>query len=49
VTTGMAVVSLSFVSVIHELDRIAVLVPGVCERTPPEGSGTAVVPTRLRR
>src|SRR5665647_1506208 len=45
----MAVVSLSFVSVIHESYRIAVLVPGVCERTSPEGSGTAVVHTRLRR
>jgi hypothetical protein len=33
---GHAVVSLSFVPVIHESGRIAVLVPGACERTPPE-------------
>jgi hypothetical protein len=33
---GHAVVSLSFVPVIHEADGIAALVPGVCERTPPE-------------
>ena len=39
-------VSLSFVPVIHEAGGIAILVPGVCERTPPEGIGTAVVRTR---
>src|SRR5665811_1805059 len=33
---GHAVVSLSFVPVIHEPGRIAILVPGVYERTPPE-------------
>jgi hypothetical protein len=36
----------SFVPVIHEAGGIAILVPGVCERTPPEGLGTAVVRTR---
>jgi hypothetical protein len=36
---GHAVVSLSFVPVIHEMGGIADLVPGVCERTPPEDSG----------
>jgi hypothetical protein len=44
---GHAVVSLSFVPVIHKAGRIAILVPGVCERTPPEELGTAVVRTRL--
>jgi hypothetical protein len=43
---GHAEVSLSFVPVIHEAGGIAILVPGVCERTPPEGLGTAVVRTR---
>jgi hypothetical protein len=32
---GHAVVSLSFVPVIHKAGRIAILVPGVYERTPP--------------
>jgi hypothetical protein len=42
----MAVVSLSFVPVIHEAGRIADLVPGACERTPPDTFGTAVARTR---
>ena len=43
---GHAVVSLSFVPVIHESGGIAVLVPGACDVCHPEGSGTAGRTTR---
>jgi len=46
VTTAMGVVSLSIVPVIHEAGGIAVLVPGACERTPPEELGTVVAHSR---